>query len=131
MTDGNVSGTFEQLLLNFNGDLVHDKTPQDYIASSIMMEQSIAQNKSKLTADETEFLYSMTSGIKFTARYMEDNNLTVLPLVAARASGIPCGVATVVHAAGFVGLCLASGPIGWTVGVIGFASGVYGVFESC
>lgn len=69
------------------------------------------------------------SGVKYTAQYMEDNNLEVFPLAAG--PGVPFGASIGFYSASFVGLCMAAGPIGWGVAIIGFAGGVYGVVDNC
>lgn len=45
--------------------------------------------------------------------------------------GMPCGVATALYAAAFIGLCAATGPVGLACGAIGFGGSVWGLYDAC
>lgn len=123
-----ISSDFSMFIKTLNDNISHLNSPDAIISEVESLESSIATDFIGLRSSEIDFALSSLSVIKFSAQYMIDNDLQQFPMAAA---GAPCGAAIVGYSAGFVGLCLATGPIGWTVGLIGFASGIWGVADNC
>jgi hypothetical protein len=130
VSSGAISSLCKDQILNFNINLQNAESTNQMIEISKATEIEISEIHSQLNEGERQMLYSIVSGVKYTAQYLIDNGNTSLPIEEI-VNAMPCGGATGIYMASFVGLCLATNPIGWAVGIIGFAGGVYGVFDSC
>jgi hypothetical protein len=129
---GEISLTLKNVLIDMNNTFKTLSNTSDLIDATEEFELYISNSNLNLQVGELELLYSIVSGIKYTAMYMNNNGNTNLPsVVFLAAGGIPCGAAAAGYGASFVGLCMATGPVGWLVGGIGFGMSVWGVFDSC
>lgn len=130
VNEGKISQDFQNVLLDFNKQLKLESTCTGVINISLLSAEKLSKSSLSLKDGELKKLYIIMSGVGYTAKYLLSKGQNNLP-VGTICMNMPCPVAEVGYAASFVGLCMATGPVGWVVGGIGFACGVWGVFDAC